>query len=171
MLELLQHLTFTSCWVMRTWQPWPAASSQKQGTRMRHSCFPGLSPAVESGAAIRPQATSRQRPCATASCAGTRRTPCHPCSHITLCRSALDSNTCNVLPPSNAQQARERSSQAASGAPSAGVHSWIVASGMLASPAHPAAKSSHLSIFTSPSGRCAASLQCSALPKAQDHKW
>ena len=29
-LELPQHMTFTSCCVMRTWQPWPAASGQKQ---------------------------------------------------------------------------------------------------------------------------------------------
>ena len=104
---------------------------------MRHSCFPGLSPAVTPGAGIRSQAANRQRPCANGFLCWqqNRRTPCHPCSHITLCRTALVSNPCNVLPPYNAQQGRERSSQAASGAPSLGVHSWaVLAAGVLACP-------------------------------------
>ena len=70
-----------------------------------------------------------------ASCAGNRRTRCYPCSHTTLRQSAQVSNLCDVLAPCNAQQARELSSQATSGAPSVGVHSWVaLASGMLSCP-------------------------------------
>jgi hypothetical protein len=123
---------------------------------VRHSCYSGLSPAVTPGAAVRPRAASWQRPHAahcclglmillsfglltrtehTASSAGSRRTHCHPCSHTTLLCNARVGNLCDVLFPYNAPQNREQGSQAASRAPSVGVHSWAaLAAGVLACP-------------------------------------
>ena len=121
--EFLQHMMFTSCWFMRTWQPWPAASGQKQ----RHTRGAQLlSQAVTNGDIRRSNQAPGRHPAeahGTASCAGSRGARRHPCSHTALRCSAQVGNLCNVLPLCNAQRDRERSSQAASGAPSARVHS------------------------------------------------
>ena len=43
---------------------------KRKGTHVRRSCFPGLSPAVTSGAAVRPRTANRQRPRAAHCCLG-----------------------------------------------------------------------------------------------------
>jgi hypothetical protein len=67
-LELLQHMKCTSCWVV--WQPWPAALGQKQRHTRAAQLFSGQSPAVTSRATMKPRAATRQRLRAAHCCLG-----------------------------------------------------------------------------------------------------
>ena len=104
-----------------------------------------------------------------ASCAGNRRTRRHPCSQTTLCQSVEVGNLCNVLAPYNAQQNREQGSQAASGAPSVGVHSWAAqAAGVLAWP--PCSQIKPIPKFNATKWTMCSLATVRSTAKSQDHK-